>query len=104
MVCKDGIVMAADSEQSGFYRKSNVPKLESSSPSSPLAGGCSVIVAGAGNGELADYASHRIIREVSPLSTIAEVEEKIEEVLTDLFDRKLHAYKTDDLGEVRFLI
>jgi len=103
MVCKDGIVMAADSEQSGFYRKSNVPKLESTQPG-PKKIGCSVIVAGAGNGELADYASHRIMRQVRPLQKMSEAEAKLEEILANIFGQKMPVYKTEDLGEFRLLI
>jgi 20S proteasome alpha/beta subunit len=109
MVCKDGIVMAADSEQSGYFRKSNVPKLESCQAdglAASLGGsqGCSVIIAGAGNGELADYASHKIAQEGKNLYSLHDFETKLEEILADIFGRRFPIYKPDDLGEVRLLI
>jgi 20S proteasome alpha/beta subunit len=111
MVCKDGIVMAADSEQSGYFRKSNVPKLESFQPSGIAAGllggpprGCSVIIAGAGNGELADYASHKIVKEAESLSDMKDIEAKIEEILVGIFSGKLQVYKASDMDEFRLLI
>jgi 20S proteasome alpha/beta subunit len=111
MVCRDGIVMAADSEQSGFYRKSNVPKLETYDStrnySAQLSGattGCSVIIAGAGNGELADYASHRIAREAAGILSINDVETKLEGILEDIFGKKFPVYSSESLGEFRLLI
>jgi 20S proteasome alpha/beta subunit len=111
MVCKDGIVMAADSEQSGYFRKSNVPKLESydapGSYASSLAGsvaGSSVIIAGAGNGELADYASHKIVREAADIMSMDDVEARLEGVLGNIFGTRFPIYKADDLGEFRLLI
>lgn len=109
MVCKDGIVMAADSEQSSYFRKTNVPKLESydSSLNSALAGGpvgSSVIIAGAGNGELADYASHKIVREAQNIQSMDDVESRLEGVLGDIFGKRFPVYKAEDLSEFRLLI
>jgi 20S proteasome alpha/beta subunit len=111
MVCKDGIVMAADTEQSGYFRKSNVPKLESYdatfSVMSSLAGGnvgCSVIIAGAGHGDMADYASRRIAKEAKAIQSMDEVELRLEAVLEDIFTKRFQIYKPDDLGIFRLLI
>jgi 20S proteasome alpha/beta subunit len=111
MVCRDGIVIAADSEQSNFYRKSNVPKLESydaiQSLAPALAGissGSSLIIAGAGNGELADYASHKIVKEAPKILSDDDVETSLENILSDIFGKRFPVYKADDLEEFRLLI
>ncbi len=112
MVCTDGIVMAADSEQSGYFRKSNVPKLESCQAdglfAAALSGGsvsgCSTIIGGAGNGELADYAAHKIVQHARDWTSMQEAESKIEEILNDIFGKRFPVYKPEDLSEMRLLI
>lgn len=89
LMCKDVIVFAADSEQSGFIRKSSVDKISATPHTAAdiLSGRarCPLIVAGAGHGTLADYATQRIISEVGCLATLSEVERKIAEILREIF-------------------
>jgi hypothetical protein len=90
MVCHGGIVFAADSEESGVIRKS-VEKVSTNKKGfhrlEEALGGVkhsSLIVAGAGNGTLADYATQRIIEEAKYLQDIREVEKKIVEILREI--------------------
>ena len=70
LVCKDAIIFASDSEESGGIRKSTVEKISHTKPDAvkELAGPrCKIVIAGAGNGTLADYATQRILAEVEEI-------------------------------------
>jgi hypothetical protein len=99
--CHDGIVIGADSQESSFYRKSEVTKVmtHSSPPDTP---GPSLIIAGAGNGSLADFAAHRILTEVSSLAFTTLIEQKIIEVLKDIFSTQVPLHPVRNIEEASF--
>jgi len=111
LVCGNSLIFAADSEQSGLM-KSSVEKI---SHSEPLLGALGlmadpsqptpvVVVAGAGNGVLADYASQRIIDETGYLATKVAIEEKIREILEDIFRNHVPLHPRPQDAELELLI
>lgn len=92
IVCKDSIVFATDSEESGTVRKATVEKIKRV-PESGAAGllghdpkkYCCVVVCGAGNGTLCDYAMQRVTDEVRETTNQSEAIAKVQEVLSDIF-------------------
>ena len=85
MVCFSSVVIAADSQESGTYRKSKVEKIYSRKVGKDQSG-CSLIVAGSGSvGGLIDYAAQKIIARVGHLENIIAVENGIEVLLQEIY-------------------
>lgn len=105
LMCGTSIVFAADSEESGVLRKS-VSKLSHSEQSAEraLSGSPSIIVGGAGNGTIADYASQRIIAKTSSLHSLAEIEDTVAEILRDVFQNHVPLHPNPDDANIELLI
>jgi 20S proteasome alpha/beta subunit len=96
LVCKDSIVFAADSEESGGVRKSSVEKMRRV-PERGFAGvlahdhkrDTSIIVSGAGNGTLCDYAMQRITERARAAQNHLQAIQIIQDILADIW--KNHA-------------
>jgi len=96
LVCRDSIVFAADSEESGGIRKTSVEKMRHI-PERGMIGVLShdpkkytsVVVSGAGNAALCDYAMQRITDMVRSTTGMGEALTAIQNILIDIF--KVHA-------------
>jgi len=90
MVCRDSIVFAADSEESGGITKSSVEKMRQIPEGGfGLLGHdpkreSSLVVSGAGNGTLADYAMQRIIEQARQATTQFQALKIIKDILIDI--------------------
>ena len=108
LVCHGGIVFAADSEESGIIRRS-VEKVstnrrglyrlqEELSKTKQTA----LVVAGAGNGTLADYATQRILGEVRFIQNPAEIEDKIAAILRSIYQVNVPLHPVTDPRDADF--
>jgi 20S proteasome alpha/beta subunit len=106
LVCGNSIVFAADSEESGTLRKS-VEKLSHTEQSAAraLSGPSStIIVGGAGNGTIADYATQSIIEQTSELTSLANIETKIHQILRDIFENHIPLHPRPEDASIELLI
>lgn len=109
LVCGDSIVFAADSEESGGIRKSNVEKMRRV-PEPGILGALghnplkntSVVVAGAGNGTLCDYAMQRITDSVRATSGLGEALTVIQAILVDIWKVHVPLFPANDPTETDF--
>lgn len=106
LVCDDGIVFAADSEESGVIRKSVEKILHNRTSVSALGGfnpkRSTVVVAAAGNAALADYATQEILIYAPYLTTVDEIEQKIVEILTRIFTVNVPLHPVTDPLDAAF--
>jgi hypothetical protein len=81
VVCRDGIVLCADSQETRGYLKTEINKL----PIHLGNGGPDVVIGGAGNGELTDGFRARLVASIGSLreSTMEAVRRKIEKAAVD---------------------
>jgi len=109
LVCEDSIVFAADSEESGGIRKSTVEKMRRV-PEAGLLGvlghdpkrRTSVIVAGAGNGTLCDFAMQRITDTVRATTKQVEALLAVENILIDIWKVHVPLFPASDPTETDF--
>lgn len=109
LVCEDSILFAADSEESGGLRKSNVEKMRRV-PEAGLLGALghdpkrntSVLVAGAGNGALCDFAMQRITDVVRATTKEAEALTVVEKILIDIWKIHVPLFPADSPAETDF--
>jgi len=102
LVCEDSIVFAADSEESGGITKSNVEKMRRV-PEGGVLGvlghnpkkNVSVIVSGAGNGPLCDYAMQKITGEARRTSDRNAAIQAIQEILIEIWKVHIPLYPVD---------
>ncbi|MBZ5694432.1 MAG: hypothetical protein LAN36_03620 [Acidobacteriia bacterium] len=91
LVCKDSVVFAADSEESGWTKRSVKKVAHNERPFSFLQNvfgdrtPFKIVIAGAGNGVLCDYATQEIFKRVERSQELKEIETKIIEVLEHFF-------------------
>jgi 20S proteasome alpha/beta subunit len=111
LVCNESIVFATDSEESGGYRKSSIQKMlhapldnyenlvaiHANRP--PLT---AVVVAGAGNGTLADFAMQRITQQVKKATNHADAIEIVENILVKIFDVNIPRHPVADPLDAEF--
>jgi hypothetical protein len=107
--CDDAIVFAVDSEESGGVRKSNVEKMRHV-PEAGIAGvlghdpkrNTSVVVAGAGNGTLCDFAMQRITDSVRATTNHFDALKVMESVLIDIWKVHVPLFPASDPTETDF--
>jgi hypothetical protein len=107
--CRDAIVFATDSEKSGGVRKSNVEKMRHV-PEAGMAGilghdpkrNTSIVVAGAGNGTLCDFAMQRITDMVRATTKHDDALKVIEIVLIDIWKVHVPLFPATDSTETDF--
>jgi hypothetical protein len=107
--CRDAIVFPADSEESGGVRKSNVEKMHRV-PESGMVGvlshdpkrNTSIVVAGAGNGTLCDFAMQRITDMVRATTKHDGALKVIEAVLIDIWKVHVPLFPAHDSTETDF--
>ncbi|HYR89872.1 MAG TPA: hypothetical protein VE422_37710 [Terriglobia bacterium] len=112
LVCKDSIVFAVDSEESGGITKSTVEKMRRV-PEGGLLGALghdpkkrvSVVVSGAGNGPLCDFAMQRITSEARKTSDQKSAILAIQDILIDIWKVHVPLYPTDPVAaDFRLLV
>ena len=107
--CRDAIVFAADSEESGGLRKSNVEKMRRV-PEAGVLGvlghdpkrNTSIVVAGAGNGTLCDFAMQRITHAVRRTNSHSGALQVIEAELIEIWKVHVPLFPARDPTETDF--
>ena len=107
--CSDAIVFAVDSEESGGVRKSNVEKMRHV-PEPGMAGvlghdpkrNTSIVVAGAGNGTLCDFAMQRITDAVRITTHHSDALKTIEDALIEIWKVHVPLFPASDPSETDF--
>jgi 20S proteasome alpha/beta subunit len=93
-VCADGLVIAADTEESALYMRSRVDKLCTYEH-----GGITCCAAGAGdNGDFIDALMQRIVDRLDggPFLTTREICSAIQDTLLDYYQNELAAHPAGD--------
>jgi hypothetical protein len=109
LVCRDAVIFATDSEESIGIRKSTVEKMKYV-PEGGLSGALghdpkkktSVVVSGAGNGAMCDYAIQRITQEVRTTSTLLDALNAIHNILVDIFKNHIPLLPVDHPSDSEF--
>jgi hypothetical protein len=109
LVCRDDIIFASDSEESGGVRKSSVEKMYRV-PEPGIIGilshdpkkNTSVIVSGAGNGSLCDYVMQKITETVRVTTKHSEAIKVVQEILIDTWKVHVPLYPVSDPLDAEF--
>jgi hypothetical protein len=91
MICKDGVVVASDSEETYQDTRADTNKVEMLDSEHIQA-----VFAGAGIGYFVDHVRNRIWKMLATLPPINTVEDKLSEIMVDLYQKEFRYYPTSD--------
>ncbi len=108
LVCENAIVFAADSEESGGIRKSNVEKIAHTDTEGfislfkPREKHSTIMVAGAGCGPLCDFAAQQILARAENHEYLFQVEEEIRKILVEIHTVNIPLHPGHENGDADF--